>query len=113
VRAGDVRASHAVLAIGSVALATGFHWFWSLGVCMDDSGSLDRTYLETCWTHDSGSRGGWEPEAIVVFLGPVAVVVVSAVAAAAMRLPVILPVGTALSLVLVVVGFFTAPLNFG
>jgi hypothetical protein len=111
VRNTEVRAYQAVLAIGSVCLVSGFHWFWSIGACIDDSGR-DQTYLYECWAYDAPRATWWEAEALLVFLGPAAIVIVGAVFGAAMRMPEILVVATAISLTLAAAGFFTAPLFF-
>ena len=107
-----VRLSHAVLAVAAVCLVSGFHGFWSLSACNDDSGAADRTYLDQCWAYDSSGRSGWETEAVAIFLGPPGLVLLGAVFAGAMRMPAVLAWATAVSLTLAVVGFFTAPLYF-
>ena len=110
-RNAPVRVSHAVLAVASVSLVSGFHWFWSLSACNDDSGAPDRTYLDRCWAMDN-TRAGFETEAVVIFLGPPVLVLFGAVFASAMRAPAMLAATTAVALTLAVVGFFTAPLYF-
>ena len=107
-----MRVSHAVLAVASVSLVSGFHWFWSLSACNDDSGGAsDRTYLDQCWAMDN-TRAGFDTEAVVIFLGPPVLALLGAVLASAMRAPAMLAATTAVALTLAVVGFFTAPVYF-
>ena len=97
----------AILAVGFVCA---FHWYWALMACNDDSGSPNRTYLDTCWAYET--YGGWKRGTGYFIFSPLGLVVLGSLIAVSTGRMLALGIVAIASLCLALAAFLTGPLLF-